>query len=404
VIWENFRIALNAIRANAMRSILTTLGIIIGVAAVIAVVSIVQGLNHLITNQLEGVGVTFIRVEARSNPFDPDLAGREVTLTYEDGLAVMDRVPVLSYFNPLFFRSDRVGFGDRKATVFLLGVGAVYQELNNHWVQRGRFFSELDMDRHSNVCLIGTSVIEELELDDNPIGQEVSLSGSTFTVIGVMEEQGEVFGRDNDMLMLVPITSARDLYGREAFKQLLLEFQASGPEVVEQAKDQITAVLRERHRLPDGSRNDFWVALQQELLETTGSILGTITSVVAAVVGIALIVGGIGIMNIMLVSVTERTREIGIRKAVGARRGDILVQFLIEAVTLSMFGGGIGVLLGWGLGVLGAKAIPGFPAAHVPAWAVALGFGFAAVVGIFFGTYPAAKASNLDPIEALRYE
>ena len=219
-----------------------------------------------------------------------------------------------------------------------------------------------------------------------------------------MEKQGEVFGRDNDKLVLIPITTARDLYGERAFRQILLEFQAAGPEVVELAKDQITDVLRARHGLPEGTKSDFWVALQSELLETTGSILGTITKVIGAVVGIALVVGGIGIMNIMLVSVTERTREIGVRKAMGARRGDILVQFLIEAVTLSLLGGVIGILLGWGLGILGAKAIPGFPAAHVPLWAVGLGFGFAGLVGVISGTYPAYKAATLDPIDALRYE
>ena len=404
MILENLRIALSAVRGNAMRSILTTLGIIIGVAAVIAVVSIVQGLNFLISSRLQGVGVTFIRVEARPNPFDPDLAGREVTLTYEDGLAVMDKVPTLRYFNPLFFRSERAGYGDRSLTVFLMGVGPYYQELNNHWVERGRFFSQLDLDRHAHVCMIGTSVIEELRLESNPIGREITVGGGTFTVVGVMEKQGEVFGRDNDKLVLIPITTARDLYGERSFRQILLEFQAKSPEVVELAKDQITDVLRARHGLPEGTKDDFWVALQSELLETTGSILGTITWVIGAVVGIALVVGGIGIMNIMLVSVTERTREIGVRKAMGARRGDILVQFLIEAITLSLLGGVVGVLLGWGLGILGAKAIPGFPAAHVPLWAVGLGFGFAGLVGVISGTYPAYKAATLDPIDALRYE
>jgi len=213
-----------------------------------------------------------------------------------------------------------------------------------------------------------------------------------------------MFGQSQDDFVLIPITAARDIYGVEAFKQLRLDFQAETPETVEMAKDQIKEILRARHRIPEGIKDDFQVLLQEELLETTGAILGTITSVVGGIVSIALLVGGIGIMNIMLVSVTERTREIGVRKAVGARKSDILVQFLIEAVTISLVGGLIGVLGGWGLGIIGAKAIPGFPPAHVPLWAVALGFGFAALVGVFFGTYPAAKASTLDPIEALRHE
>ena len=404
MIWDNFRIALQAIRGNKMRSLLTTLGIIIGVAAVIAVVSIVQGLDYVIENRLASVGATYIRVQPRQDLNDPDLAGKEVTLTYDDGLAIMDRSTAIEYFNPLFFRGERLHYRDRQHSTTLLGVGASHQEVNSHWVDQGRFFSDLDLDRRAPVCILGTEVVRELELSDEPIGTEIIIGRGSFTVVGIMEEMGEMFGQNSDDLVLIPITTARDLYGHDAFKRLVLDFQAYGPEQVELARDQITEVLRSRHHIADGKSNDFRVVLQEEILETTGAILGTLTSVVGGVVSIALLVGGIGIMNIMLVSVTERTREIGVRKAVGARKSDILVQFLIEAITLSLLGGLVGVLAGWGLGILGAKAIPGFPPAHVPLWAVAIGFGFAALVGIFFGTYPAAKASALDPIEALRYE
>jgi len=404
VIWDNFRIALQAIRANKMRSLLTMLGIIIGVAAVIAVVSIVQGLNHVIATQFEGVGVTYIMVFPRQDLQDPDLAGREVTLTYDDGLTIMEQAAGLELFNPVFYRGEQTRSGDRRHPTMLLGIGPSHQEVSNHWVDRGRFFSDLDLQRAARVVLIGRKVIEELELTEPILGTDLIVGSSTFTIIGIMEYKGEMMGQNQDDFVLVPITTARDIYGVEAVKQLRLDFKARSPETVDLAKDQITEVLRRRHRIEEGTKDDFRVLLQEELLERTGAILGTVTSVVGGVVSIALLVGGIGIMNIMLVSVTERTREIGVRKAVGARKSDILVQFLTEAVTISLVGGLLGILGGWGLGMLGAKAIPGFPPAHVPFWAIVVGFGFAALVGIFFGTYPAYKAGSLDPIDALRYE
>jgi putative ABC transport system permease protein len=404
VIWDNLLIALQAIRANKMRSLLTMLGIIIGVAGVIAVVSIVQGLDHVISTQFEGVGVTYIMVFPRHDQQDPDLAGREVTLTYDDGLAIMERASGVELFNPVFYRGVQARAGSRQHATMLLGVGPSHQEVSDHWVDRGRFFSDLDIQRAARVCMIGQEVIDELELDEPILGTDLIVGQSSFTIIGIMERQGEMFGQSQDDFILTPITTTRDIYGVEASKQLRLDFQAESAETVQMAKDQIKEILRARHRIPEGLKDDFRVLLQEELLETTGAILGVITSVVGGIVSIALLVGGIGIMNIMLVSVTERTREIGVRKAVGARKSDILIQFLIEAVTISLVGGLIGLLAGWGLGIVGAKAIPGFPPAHVPLWAIALAFGFAALVGVFFGTYPAAKASTLDPIEALRHE
>ncbi len=402
---ENLRMALRSIWAHKMRSVLTTLGIIIGVAAVIGVVSIVQGLNFWIAGQLQGVGATYIRVDNRRDPSDPDLANRGNTLTFEDGEAILAQIPEIVAFSPITFRSDRVRRGKRTSAPFILGVGSSFQEVSNTWVGTGRFFSPLDEASRAHVCVVGTKVVEDLELGEQPLGKDITIGNTVFTVIGVMEKLGQILGANRDSLVVIPFTTARELYGERAIEQFFrLDLKARSANDVERAKDLITDLLRRRHGLRPGQANDFQVTLQEELLETTSSILGAITKVVGAVVGIALLVGGIGIMNIMLVSVTERTREIGIRKAVGARKADVLVQFLIEAVTLSALGGMVGILVGWGLGVLGAKAIPGFPPAHVPLWAVFLGFGFASAVGIIFGVYPAAKAAALDPIEALRYE
>ena len=401
---ESLRIALRSIAANAMRSILTTLGIIIGVAAVIAVVSIVQGLNFWIAGELEGVGATYMMAFPERDPHNPDLAGREIKLTFEDGQAILEKVPEVVAFTPIFFRGERVRSGDRSVSPMMLGVGASYQEVVNHWVDRGRFFSDLDMRTRARVCLVGLQVIEDLRLGGQPLGRDIQVGQATFTIVGVLEGKGEFLGQNRDNLVLIPFPTAREIYGEDATDQIRLDMKARSPEDVDRAKELMTAILRERHGLRPGMVNDFRIMLQEEILKTTSTILGTITKVIGAVVGIALLVGGIGIMNIMLVTVKERTREIGVRKAVGARRLDILLQFLIEAVTLSVLGGTLGILLGWGMGAVGASLIPGFPAAHVPFWAIVLGFSFASAVGVFFGVYPASKAAAVDPIEALRYE
>ena len=405
MIRDNIRIALKAIRANKMRSILTTLGIIIGVAAVIAVVSVVQGLNHAITAEFAEVGSRFIQVMAFPDPNDPDMAGREVVLTYEDGLAVMDEVPLIGAFTPVFMQAVRAGNRERTQSASLVGVGAFYQEVGNHWVEHGRFFSEIDLDRRGKVAVIGTSLVDDLHLGSEPLGMEITVGSTTLTVIGILEKKGQSLGQDSDRVIVIPITTAEEMYGRDSMKQLVLQFQARSEAETGAARDRLVEVLRRRHGVPEGKSDGFMVFLQEEVLKAVTKMLGTVTAVVAAVVGIALLVGGIGIMNVMLVSVTERTREIGIRKAVGARSSDILVQFLMEAVTLSVLGGLLGIGLGMGAGIVAAKLIPGFPAeAHTPLWAVVVAVGFSGFVGIAFGTYPAAKAASLDPIDALRYE
>ena len=406
VFLENFRIAIAALRANLMRSILTTLGIIIGVAAVVAVVSIVQGLQYTITQQLQGVGATFIAVSPKQDRGNfPGVAARQVKLTSEDAQAIEEKVPGVKLMSPFILGRATVKHKDHKHTPFMI-VGATenYQDVTNQTVDRGRFFSQVDLENHRKVTVIGPKIADELNLGPDPLGKEIYIDVYPATVIGLMEKKGQNLGMDFDDIVYVPFSSAVNLFGRNAADQIQIRLTATGPERVEQVKDGIGRLLRQRHKVPANEPDDFEIQTQDEILKTVNKVLGSVTAVVGGVVGIALLVGGIGIMNIMLVSVTERTREIGVRKAVGARRQDVLLQFLIEAITLSLIGGGIGLALGYGLGALVAKLIPGFPPAHVPVWAVGLALGFSAGVGVFFGYYPARKAARLDPIEALRYE
>jgi putative ABC transport system permease protein len=406
VFLENFRVALGALRANLMRSILTTLGIIIGVAAVVAVVSIVQGLQYTITEQLQGVGATFIMITAKVDRNNiPGVAARQVKLTDEDAYAIEEKVPGIKLMAPTIFGRATLKYKDRKHDpAAVIGVTENYQDVTNQTVDRGRFFSQVDLENHRKVAVIGPKVAEDLNLGPDPLGKEIYIDVYPATVIGIMEKKGQSLGFDVDDIAYVPFNSAVHLFGRNAADQIQIRLKAASTDKVEQVKDGVTRLLRLRHKVPPSEPDDFQVQTQDEILSTVNKVLGSVTAVVGGVVGIALLVGGIGIMNIMLVSVTERTREIGVRKAVGARRQDVLLQFLIEAVTLSLLGGGVGVAIGYGLGVAVAKMIPGFPPAHVPLWAVGLAIGFSAGVGIFFGIYPAAKASRLDPIDALRYE
>jgi len=406
MLFENLKVALTALWANRMRSILTTLGIVIGVAAVIAVVSLVQGLEHMITGQLQGVGASYVIVAPDPGQNRPGVAARQVKLTWEDGQAVRRKVAGVRLITPVLFGSASVKHGDRDHRPFaVLGVNQDAQEVLNFTVDQGRFLSAVDIGSHRQVVVVGPRVVEELALGPQPIGKEIAVGKRPATVIGVMEKKGRSIGMDLDDMVYVPFDMGIAMFGRAAADQVTLRIQAQNAGAVDEVKDAITRLLRQRHRIPKDQPDDFRILVQDQILKTVHRILGLVTAAVGGVVSIALLVGGIGIMNIMLVSVTERTREIGVRKAVGARREDVLVQFLIEAVALSGLGGCLGLALGFGLGTGISRLLPGdWPPAHVPLWAVALAFGVSAVIGVVFGVYPAAKASRLDPIDALRFE
>jgi putative ABC transport system permease protein len=404
---ENVKIALGAIRANKMRSVLTVLGVMIGVAAVIAVVSIVQGMQRKISTDLEEIGSNFIEVYPKPGDERNPFLQKMPDLTIEDAQAVLRGTVDIQEFTPLFIANADMKFGDARHRSQLYGVSSAYQEVVNHWVDRGRFFTPLDEEARKRVVVIGLQVVEDLRLGAEPLGKTIQMNNLAFTVVGVMEKKGGSFGQNQDDIVLIPFPTASVIFGAENLRKLVLAFQMRPGSDLQLARDQIEEILRARHRLKKDEANDFRILAQEEIMKAVSSVLMNVTLIMGAVVGIALLVGGIGIMNIMLVSVTERTREIGVRKSIGARRRDVLSQFLIEAIVLSGLGGAVGILGGFflaNLTRLGMKRFVELPPVHTPLWAIMLAFGFCAFLGILFGIYPAAKASKLDPIEALRYE
>jgi len=404
---ENLKIALRAIGANKMRSILTVLGVMIGVASVIAVVSLVQGMQYKISKDLQSIGSSFIEVYPdpgdRRNPFLQKLPD----LTTEDAEAVRRGTTSIREFTPIYIANAQMKFGDARHQSQMTAVNDAYQEIVNHWVEHGRFFTPLDEESKKRVCVIGLEIVDALKLGREPIGKMIEVNGNAFTVVGILEKKGGTFGNNQDDLIIIPFSTATAIFGSENMRKLVLAFQMRTNADLDLSKEQVTEILRARHHLKKDEANDFRILAQEEIMKTISTVLMNTTMVMAAVVGIALLVGGIGIMNIMLVSVTERTREIGIRKSIGARRQDVLLQFLIEAIALSGLGGAVGVVGGYLLANVARLALAKLvqlPPVHTPIWAIVLAFGFCAFLGIIFGIYPAAKASKLDPIEALRYE
>ncbi|MEK6372302.1 MAG: ABC transporter permease [Acidobacteriota bacterium] len=402
---ENLTIALRAIFANKMRSILTVLGVMIGVAAVIAVVSIVQGFQHKMAGDLNEIGVGFIEVFPQSDRRKPF---HMPELTIEDALAVRQQTGSIREFSPIFISGAQLRFGDARHQAQIYAVNRSYPDIVNHWVDFGRFFTPVDDEQKKRVCVIGVEVARELDIEGDALGKLILIDGNSFTVVGVLEEKGGSLGSNQDDVVLIPFSTATVVYGSENMRRLVLAFQMEAGADLDLVKKQVSDILRARHRLKKGDKDDFQILAQEEILKMVSKALGYVTGILGGVVAVALLVGGVGIMNIMLVSVTERTREIGIRKSIGARRHDILVQFLIEAIVLSALGGLIGIVGGSLLANV-ARLVIGkvwveFPAVHTPMWAILGAVVFCAVIGIIFGIYPAAKASKLDPIEALRYE
>jgi len=402
---ENMMIACRALWANKMRSLLTTLGVVIGVAAVIAVVSVVQGLFFAINDLFKNFGAGWVRVMAMP-PDDPTWEGRLVEPLYrEDAEYLRSHVSMIADIAPaMYIPGQTIKHEENRSTTDILGTVPSWMDIVHFYVDQGRFFTPIDDKARRRVCAIGVGIIEKLDLEEPIIGQQIQIGADSFTIIGTMESRGELIGQNLDDYIFIPYGTARAMFGEEMLGNAIWDISVTDPDRLELAKSQITDVMRRRRRLGPEDPDDFRLFTQEQFTSVLGSISKYATGVAGGIAGIALIVGGIGIMNIMLVSVTERTREIGVRKAVGARRDNILMQFLIEAVILTVIGGGIGIALGIGFGALIASLIPQFPPAHVPMWAVVAGFSVSAFVGVIFGVYPAMRAAKLDPIDALRYE
>ncbi len=412
---ESLRIALRGLLANKLRSALTMLGIIIGVGAVIALLSVGQGLEHYVTGQFQGLGSNLLFVMPGNLDESQRRTGggtRIVSLTYGDARAIADPLNVSGVVDvaPEYMGNVWAVYGSEETRTSVSGVTPEYADVRNFYADEGEFITEEAVSGRSRVAVIGQKVAEELFPSDvYPIGQVIKLNQVPFRVIGILEKKGGGgMGYDQDNVVLVPLSTAatRLFQGRSIsgdYSLSMISVQVVDEDSIEIAREDITQLLRTRHKIQFSNEDDFTVLSQEDFIEVFGDIMRVLTIVLGAIAAISLVVGGIGIMNIMLVSVTERTREIGIRKAVGAKRRDILMQFLIEAIVLSLVGGAFGIMLGF----IGSGAIATFVPDLTPKvtlGAIMLATGFSAAVGLFFGIYPATSAARLNPIEALRYE
>jgi putative ABC transport system permease protein len=402
--WQTAVIALRALRRNKMRSTLTALGIIIGVASVVAMVAVGNGAQARITNQVSALGQNLLSVFAgsrRAGGVQSGL-GSASTLTLADAEAIAREVTEVVAMSPEDSTTAQAIANDRNWSTTVAGESPDYLKIRDWKLASGSMFAVREVRSAAKVAVIGSKTANELFGPLNPVGQSVRIKNIPFMIIGLLESKGAGMGGQNqDDRILIPYTTAmKRITGDKYLRSINLQIASS--DRMEIAQQQIASLLRQRHRLTEGRDNDFNIFNQKEIADTVNSISKVITLLLGSIAGISLFVGGIGIMNIMLVSVTERTREIGIRIAVGAEPGDIRLQFLIEAITLSLLGGLIGVLCG-----VSASHLVGMVAdfkAIVSTGSILLAFGVSSVIGIFFGFYPAHKAAALDPIVALRYE
>ena len=401
---ELLKMAALSLVANKLRTLLTMLGIIIGVASVIAMTSVGMGVKKNVVDSISRLGSNLLMVMPGSSNRGGvrGAAGSVITLTYDDAKAIKNKIKDVSYVSPTVQGSYQVVYGHENWNTTVTGVIPEYVDIQSLTMKSGLFFSEHDVEVRSRVAVIGTTVATNLFGEVNPVGKKIRIGNAPYTIIGLIASKGQSsMGQDQDDVVLIPLTTAQErLIGITYVRSI--NVQVANSDKMDEVQARIETLLRQRHRIKEDAEDDFNVRNLTSLMETMSETTTMITLLLGSIAGISLIVGGIGIMNIMMVSVTERTREIGIRKAIGATYSNVMLQFLIESTMISVIGGIIGIFLGIGL----AQAISKFGnfTTVISVASIIASFGFSLFVGIVFGMLPARKAARLDPIDALRYE
>lgn len=395
------RVALKSLSANKLRTLLSMLGIIIGVGAVISMLALGTGAQKQVLSSMQAMGTDMLIVRPGQAGFRGVAQGNQDNLTIRDAESLLEKVPAVHQIAPVVSGSVQMKYFGKNVRSTLTGTALTYFAIRNFEIEKGRSFTEAETDSHGRVAVIGPQTAENLFGMSDPLEKVIKLNGINFKVVGILKSKGDQGWFNPDDQVIIPYTTAMNqVLGLEYLREI--DLQVTPGADINKAQDQATEVLRRNHRLQEGAENNFNIRNQAETIETASSFSRIFTVLLGGIASISLLVGGIGIMNIMLVTVTERTREIGVRKAIGAQKKDILLQFLLESILLSCTGGIIGVLVGVVLALVIGKFTQ-FPAVIEPL-SVVLAFSFAAGVGVFFGFYPAQKAASLDPIEALRYE
>jgi putative ABC transport system permease protein len=403
VLSELLKTSLSSIIANKLRSFLTMLGIIIGVGAVIIMVSIGEGAKKQITDSIQSLGTNLLTISPSYARHGSVRTGSVENLVLEDAEIIRNSIPGISRVSAESTQNAQIQYFNKNLNSTIVGTVPDYLFVRNSKINMGRFIEDMDNRLLNRVCVLGWNVYEDLFEGGYPIGQMVKIRGINFEVIGVLEEKGQAGWANPDDQVVIPLmTFQRRVFGTNNLR--FITVSVTEENLMSQVSDEIGTLLRIRHRLTDNQEDDFRIRNQAEMLETMEGITKTFTYLLGGVAAVSLLVGGIGIMNIMLVSVTERTREIGIRKALGAKKRDILIQFIFESVTMSLAGGLLGVLTGLYVSDVIPDLTNGQFQTYVTTGSIIISFLFAFAVGIFFGIYPAAKAAKLNPIDALRYE